>query len=114
MKSNTTQPILEILCFNSGTPYVAREISFALKHGTGNSPPYRMEASPKSVSKTIRGVEDDYDMLHRVEADKMQRGRYNCRYIYCWGDIEISNDIVLHGATVQYEDWNDEVGAIYS
>ena len=114
MKSNTTQPILEILSLNSGTPYVAREISFALKHGTEHTPPYKVGASPKSVSKSIRSIEDDYDMLYRIEADKGQRGRYNCRYIYCWGNIEISNDLVLHGATVQYEDWTDEIGAIYS
>lgn len=84
-RTTVEQLITEILASNSGTTFLAREIGHKL------SETYGRQASPKSVSKRLLLLEEDYPMINRRPTTNREKAHYNCRYIYTWGTFTIKS-----------------------
>jgi len=63
----------------SGRVFLAREIGQHLDNI------YNRQASPKSISKRLLQLTDEYPLLNRRPTDNDEKARYNCRFTYKWG-----------------------------
>ena len=80
MRVTTNNLIVEVMAARSGTSLLAREIGHHL------STVYNRGISPKAISKRILALEDDYPLLRRRPTTNDEKARYNCRYMYLWGN----------------------------
>jgi len=85
----TDDLITELMVARSGEALLAREVSSILKFT------YNREASPKSVSKSLILLDEDYDMLNRRETSNAEKAMYNCRYIYAWAKFNSKDGNIL-------------------
>ena len=76
--------ILDILATRENEIQRARDISEVA------SRVYKHDIHPKSISKLILPMQEDYDNIVRIKYDENDTQLYRCRYAYSWmtsGDV---------------------------
>ena len=83
--------ITETLSLHNNQPWLARELSQHIYSTYGHS------ASPKTISKLVNPLTDEYHQIHKLTHTDTQFAQTGCRYTYLWvnsGDTSIySGDI---------------------
>ena len=78
--------ITETLSLQPNTGFLARELSQHIYRTYGHS------ASPKTISKLVNPLTDDYAQIHKLTHTNQQFAQTGCRYTYLWvnsGDTSI-------------------------